>query len=154
LLKAMTAINIVHVAYKGLTPAFNDVLAGQVPMMISGLVTALPHHKAGRMRVLATTGVKRTSAAPELPTIAETGLPGYEGDSWTGFLVPTGTAQDIIALLNAETVRIGNLPDIRERLVAAGFEVVGSSPEVFATHIKANIARLGKVIRDAGIRAE
>ena len=154
LLKAMTGVNIVHVAYKGLTPAFNDVLAGQVPMMVSGLVTALPHHKTGRLRILATTGVKRTSAAPDLPTVAETGLPGYEADSWTGFLVPTGTPQDIIARLNAEVVRIGNLPDIRERLTGAGFEVVGSSPEAFATLIKTNIGRLGKVIRDAGIRAE
>ena len=154
LLKAMTGVNIVHIAYKGLTPAFNDVLAGQVPMMVSGLVTALPHHKTGRLRILATTGVKRTSASPDLPTVAETGLPGYEADSWTGFLVPVGTPQDIIARLNAEVVRIGNLPDIRERLTSAGFEVVGSSPEAFATLIKTNIARLGKVIRDAGIRAE
>ena len=154
LLKAMTGANIVHVAYKGLTPAFNDVLAGQVPMMVSGLVTALPHHKTGRLRILATTGVKRTRAAPDIPTVAETGLPGYEADSWTGFLVPTGTPPDIVARLHAEVARVSALPDTRERLTAVGFEVVGSSPEVFATLIRTDIARLGKVIRDAGIRAE
>ena len=154
LLKAMTGVNIVHVAYKGLTPAFNDVLAGQVPMMVSGLVTALPHHKTGRLRVLATTGVKRTSAAPDIPTISETGLPGYEADSWTGFLVPTGTPPDIIARLHAEVARVSGLPETRERLTAVGFEVVGSSPDAFATLIRTDMARLGKVIRDAAIRAE
>lgn len=154
LLKAMTGINIVHIAYKGLTPAFNDVLAGQVPMMISGVVTALPHHRTGRLRLIGTTGMKRTSATPDIPTIAETGLPGYEGDSWTGFLAPTGTPADLISRLHAEVVRIGQLPETRERLNGMGFEVVGSSPEAFASLIKNDTARLGKVIHDAGIRAE
>lgn len=153
LLKAMTGINIVHIAYKGLTPAFNDVLAGQVPMMISGVVTALPHHRTGRLRIIGTTGTKRTSATPEIPTIAET-LPGYEADSWTGFFVPTGTPADIIARIHAEVARISQLPETRERLTGLGFEVVGSSPEAFAALIKNDTARLGKVIRDAGIRAE
>lgn len=154
LFQAMAGIKLVHVAYKGLTPAFNDVLAGQVPMMVAALVTPLEHHRNGRLRILATTGTKRTSAAPEIPTIAESGLPGYEGDSWTGFLAPKGTPADIIAIVNSEVVRIGNLPETRERLVAAGFEVVGSSPEAFAALIRNDTARLGKVIRDAGIRAE
>lgn len=154
LLKAMTGINIVHVAYKGLTPAFNDVLAGQVPMMVSGVVTALPHHRSGRLRILATTGTRRTSATPEIPTVAESGLPGYEADSWTGFLVPKGTPPDIVSRLNAEIVRVSQLPDTRERLVAVGFEVIGSTPEAFAALIKNDTARLGKVIREAGIKAE
>jgi tripartite-type tricarboxylate transporter receptor subunit TctC len=153
LLKAMTGINIVHIPYNGLTPAFNDVLSGQVPMMISGVVTALPHHKTGRLRIIGTTGTKRTSATPGIPTIAET-LPGYEADSWTGFFVPTGTPADIISRIHAEVARISQLPEIRERLTGLGFEVVGSSPEAFAALIKNDTARLGKVIRDAGIRAE
>ena len=153
LLKAMTGINIVHIPYNGLTPAFNDVLSGQVPMMISGVVTALPHHKTGRLRIIGTTGTKRTSATPGIPTIAET-LPGYEADSWTGFFVPTGTPADIISRIHAEVARISQLPEIRERLTGLGFEVVGSSPEAFASLIKNDTARLGKVIRDAGIRAE
>jgi len=154
MLKAMAGIDIVHVSYKGLTPAFNDVLAGQVPMMVSGVVTALPHHKTGRLRIIATTGATRTQVTPEIPTIAEAGVPGYDFDSWTGFLAPAGTPPAIIAQVQAETARISRLPDIRERLTAAGFEVVGGPSEEFAALIKSNNARLGKVIRDAGIKAE
>jgi len=154
MLKAMTGIDIVHVAYKGLTPAFNDVLAGQVPMMVSGVVTALPHHQSGRLRIIATTGATRTSVTPEIPAIAEAGVPGYDFDSWTGFLAPTGTPAAIVAQIQAETARISRLPDIRERLTAAGFEVVGAPSEAFAALIRDNNARLGKVIRAAGIKAE
>ena len=154
MLKAMTGVNIVHVSYKGLTPAFNDVLAGQVPMMISGVVTALPHHQAGRLRIIATTGATRTSVTPEIPAIAEAGVPGYDFDSWTGFLAPTGTPPAVISQIHAETARISKLPDIRERLTAAGFEVVGGSSETFAALIRDNNSRLGKVIRAAGIKAE
>jgi tripartite-type tricarboxylate transporter receptor subunit TctC len=154
MLKAMTGIHIVHVSYKGLTPAFNDVLAGQVPMMVSGVVTALPHHQAGRLRIIATTGATRTSVTPEIPAIAEAGVPGYDFDSWTGFLAPTGTPPATIAQIHAETARISKLPDIRERLTAAGFEVVGGSSETFAALIRDNNIRLGKVIRAAGIKAE
>ena len=154
LLQAMTGIKLVHVAYKGLTPAFNDVLAGQVPMMVSGLVTSLPFHRNGKLRILATTGTKRTTATPEIPTVAEADLPGYEADSWTGFLAPKGTPAEIVAQVHAEVVRVGQLSDTRERLVAAGFEVIGSTPEAFAALIRNDTARLGKVIRDAGIRAD
>ncbi|MGH8661195.1 MAG: Bug family tripartite tricarboxylate transporter substrate binding protein [Burkholderiales bacterium] len=154
MLKAMAGIDIVHVSYKGLTPAFNDVLAGQVPMMVSGVVTALPHHKTGRLRIIATTGATRTQVTPEIPSIAEAGVPGYDFDSWTGFLAPAGTPPAIVAQVHAETARISRLPDMRERLTAAGFEIVGGPPEAFAALIKSNNARLGKVIRDAGIKAE
>jgi tripartite-type tricarboxylate transporter receptor subunit TctC len=154
MLKAMAGIDIVHVSYKGLTPAFNDVLAGQVPMMVSGVVTSQPHHKSGRLRIIATTGATRTQVTPDIPTIAEAGVPGYDFDSWTGFLAPAGTPPAIVALVHAETARISKLPDIRERLSAAGFEIVGGSAEAFAAHIQSNNARLGKVIRDAGIKAE
>ena len=152
MLKSMTGINIVHVAYKGLTPAFNDVAAGQVPMIIPGLVTALPLHQTNRLRILATTGARRTSATPEIPTIAEAGVPGFECDSWTGFLAPAGTPADVISKLNAEAVRITRLPDTSEKL--PGFAWVGSSPQEFGDYIKANIARIGKVVREAGIKAE
>lgn len=152
--KALAGINIHHVPYKGLTPAFNDVLAGEVPMIIPGLVSALPYHKTGRLRIIATTGATRTSVTPEIPTIAQAGVPGYEFDSWTGFIAPAGTPASIVSQIHVETARAGNLPDVRERLTAAGFEVVGGTPEAFAALIKSNNARLGKVIRDAGIRAE
>jgi tripartite-type tricarboxylate transporter receptor subunit TctC len=154
LLESMTGIRLVHVAYKGVTPAFNDVLAGQVPMAFTGVSQTLPYHRSSRLRILGTTGTRRTSATAEIPTIAEQGLPGYEADSWTGVLVPRGTPADIVAQIHAEVVRVSQLPDTRERLLAAGFEVVGSSPEVFAALIRNDTARLGKVIRDAGIRAE
>ena len=154
MLKAMTGIDIVHVSYKGLTPAFNDVLAGQVPMMVSGVVTALPHHQSGRLRIIATTGATRTIVTPEIPAIAEAGVPGYDFDSWTGFLAPTGTPAAIVTQIQAETARISKLPEIRERLTAAGFEVVGAPSEAFAALIRDNNARLGKVIRAAGIKAE
>ncbi|HTP95650.1 MAG TPA: tripartite tricarboxylate transporter substrate binding protein [Burkholderiales bacterium] len=152
MLKSMTGANIVHVAYKGLTPAFNDVVAGQVPMMVSGLVTALPLHRAGRLRILALTGDKRSSAVPEVPTMAEAGVAGYDFDSWTGMLAPADTPADIVARLNAELVRITRQPETHERL--PGFEWVGGSPQEFADHIRKSSDRIGKVVRDAGIKAE
>ena len=154
LLESMTGIKLVHVAYKGITPAFNDVLAGQVPIAFTGLAQTLPYHRNGRLRILGTTGTKRTSATLDIPTIAEAGVAGYEADSWTGVLVPKSTPSDIVAQIHAEVVRVSQLADTRERLTAAGFEVVGSSPEAFAALIRNDTARLGKVIRDAGIRAE
>jgi tripartite-type tricarboxylate transporter receptor subunit TctC len=154
LLQAMTGIKLVHIVYKGITPAFNDVLAGQVPMAVTGVAQSLPYHRDGRLRILGTTGTKRTNATPDIPTIAEQDLPGYEADSWTGVLVPKGTPDDIVAQIHTEVVRISKLPDTRDRLNTVGFEVVGSSSEAFAALIKNDIARLGKVIRDAGIRAE
>ncbi len=154
MLKSLAGINIVHVPYKGLTPAFNDVLAGEMHMIIPGLVTALPFHKSGRLRIIATTGATRTGVTPEIPTIAQAGVPGYEFDSWTGFLAPAGTPPAIVSQVHAELARISNLPDIRERLTSFGFDVVGGTPEAFAGVIRDNNARLGKVIREAGIKAE
>jgi tripartite-type tricarboxylate transporter receptor subunit TctC len=154
LLQAMTGIKLTHLAYKGITPAFNDVMAGQVPMAFTGLAQSLPYHRNGRLRILGTTGTKRTSATTDIPTIAEQGLAGYEADSWTGVLLPRGTPAEIVAQLQAEVVRVTQLPDTRERLTAAGFEMVGSSAEAFAALIKNDLTRLGKVIRDANIRAE
>ena len=154
MLKSLAGINIVHVPYKGLTPAFNDVLAGEMHMIIPGLVTALPFHKTGRLRIIATTGATRTGVTPEIPTIAQAGVAGYEFDSWTGFIAPTGTPPAIVSQVHAELARISKLPDTRERLTAMGFDVVGGTPEAFAAVIRDNNARLGKVIRDGGIKSE
>ena len=150
--KAMTGTNIVHVIYKGLTPAFNDVVAGQVPMIVSGVVTALPMHQTGRLRILATTASKRTASTPDIPTMAEAGVPGYDYDSWVGVLVPTGTPADVIGRLNAEIVRITRLPQTQSKL--PGFTWVGSSPAEFGEYVRTNMDRIGKVIRTAGIKAE
>ena len=154
LLQAMTGMKLVHVVYKGITPAFNDLVAGQVPIAFTGLAQSLPFHRNGRLRMLGTTGVKRTAATADVPTIAEQALPGYEADSWTGVVLPKGVPAELVAQIQAEIVRVTNLPDTRERLLAAGFEPVGSTSEAFAALIKNDSARLGKVIRDAGIRAE
>ena len=150
--KQMTGADIVHVIYKGLTPAFNDVVAGQVPMMMPGVVTALPMHQTGRLRILATTANQRTSSTPDIPTIAEAGVPGYDWDSWVGVLVPTGTPQDVINRLNAEFVRVTRLPQTHSRL--PGFTWIGSSPQEFGTFVRSNTERIGKVIRAAGIKGE
>ena len=154
MLKSLAGINIVHVPYKGLTPAFNDVLAGENHMIIPGLVTALPFHKTGRLRIIATTGATRTSVTPEIPTIAQAGVTGYEFDSWTGFIAPAGTPPAILSQVHGELARISGLAETRERLTAMGFDVVGGTPEAFSAVIRDNNARLGKVIRDAGIKAE
>jgi tripartite-type tricarboxylate transporter receptor subunit TctC len=154
MLKSLAGINIVHVPYKGLTPAFNEVLAGEVHMIIPGLVTALPFHKTGRLRIIATTGATRTGVTPEIPTIAQAGVAGYEFDSWTGFIAPAGTPPAIVSQVHNELARISGLPETRERLSAMGFDVVGGTAEAFAAVIRDNNARLGKVIRDAGIKAE
>ncbi len=154
LLQAMTGMKLVHVVYKGITPAFNDLVAGQVPIAFTGLAQSLPFHRNGRLRMLGTTGVKRTAATADVPTIAEQALAGYEADSWTGVVLPKGVPAEIVAQIQAEIVRVTNLPDTRERLLAAGFEPVGSTSDAFAALIRNDSARLGKVIRDAGIRAE
>jgi tripartite-type tricarboxylate transporter receptor subunit TctC len=154
MLKSLAGINILHVPYKGLTPAFNDVLAGEMHMIIPGLVTALPFHKTGRLRIIATTGATRTSVTPEIPTIAQAGVAGYEFDSWTGFIAPAGTPPAILSQIQIELARISGLAETRERLTAMGFDVVGGTPEAFAAVIRDNNARLGKVIREAGIKAE
>jgi len=154
MLKSLAGINILHVPYKGLTPAFNDVLAGEMHMIIPGLVTALPFHKTGRLRIIATTGATRTSVTPEIPTIAQAGVAGYEFDSWTGFIAPAGTPPAILSQIHIELARISGLAETRERLTAMGFDVVVGTPEAFAAMIRDNNARLGKVIREAGIKAE
>ncbi len=150
--KLIAGINVVHVVYKGLTPAFNDVVAGQIPMMIPGVVTALPMHQSGRLRILATTAATRTAATPEIPAMAEAGVPGYDWDSWVGVMVPAGTSPEIIGRLNTEVVRITRLPDTQSRL--PGFTWIGSSPQEFGAFVKSNNDRIGKVIRQAGIKPE
>ena len=150
--KVMTGTDVVHVIYKGLTPAFNDVVAGQVPMMFPGVVTALPMHQTGRLRILATTATKRTTSTPDIPTMAEAGVPGYDWDSWVGVMVPTGTSGEIINRLNAEFVRITRLPETQSKL--PGFTWMGTSPQEFGAFVKTSSDSIGKVIRQAGIKAE
>jgi tripartite-type tricarboxylate transporter receptor subunit TctC len=151
---SMAGVDMVHVPYKGLAPALTDLLSGQVQLMFSSVVAILPHVKAGKLRALAVTGAKRLASMPELPTIAESGLPGYEASSWYGILAPAGTPHDIVAKLNAELNRALDQPDVRNSLLAEGAEPAGGSPEQFAVHIRTEKERLGKIIRDANIRME
>ena len=151
---SMAGVDMVHVPYKGLAPALADLLSGQVQLMFSSVVAILPHIKAGKLRGLAVTGRRRLASMPDLPTIAESGLPGYEASSWYGILAPAGTPRDIVQRLNAEIAKALDQPEVRGSLLAEGAEPVGGTPEQFATHIRSEKDRLGKLIREAKIRLE
>ncbi len=154
LLKSMAKIDLVHVPYKGSAPGVVDLLAGQVTVMTPNVLTALPHIKAGRLRALAVTSAKRSEALPDVPTIAESGLPGYDSTQWYGVLAPAGTSREIVARLHDEIVRALRAPEVIQRLAADGAEPVGSSPEEFAAFIKSEIDKWVRVASAAGIRAE
>jgi tripartite-type tricarboxylate transporter receptor subunit TctC len=136
------------------SPALVDLLSGEVQLMFGTIVAILPHIKAGRLRALAVTGKSRSASLPEVPTLAESGLPGYEAGSWYGILAPAGTPGAIVARLNTEINKAMRQPEVRERLAAEGAEVIGGTPEDFASHMKAELARMGKLMREAGIRME
>src|SRR5882672_5373156 len=154
LLKSMAGIDMVHIPYKGTSPGVVDLLAGQVSVMAPNLLTALPHIKAGKLRALAVTSAKRSEGLPDVPTIAESGLPGYDSTQWYGVLAPAGTLPAIVARLHGEIVRALRAPEVMQRLAADGAEPVGSSPEEFAAFIRSEIDKWAKVARAAGIRAE
>jgi len=154
LFKMLTGIDIVHVPYKGVAPALVDVISGQVTMTYSSILSGLPHIKSGRVRALAVTGAQRSPAVPELPTMSEAGVRGYESSTWYGVLAPKATPRPVVAKLHDEIVTILKLPEVKDRLLAEGAEPIGSSPEQFSEFIKAEIAKWEKVIRAAGIRTE
>ena len=152
MLRVESGINITHVPYKGLGPAFNDVLGGQVPMMWAGVSNVVQYVEKGRLRVLAIGGTKRSVVLPDVPPMAEAGVPGFDFAAWTGYLAPAGTPRDVIAKLHTDIVRTLNAPDVREKMVTLGFELVGNSPEEFAALIRNDIARFGKLVKAAGIK--
>jgi tripartite-type tricarboxylate transporter receptor subunit TctC len=151
---SMAGVEMVHVPYKGLSPALTDLLSGDVQVMFSSVVAIVPHIKAGKVRALAVTGKTRLALLPEVPTLAESGLKGYEASSWYGILAPAGTPREIVVKLGAEFSRAVRQPEVARSLVAEGADPVGSTPEEFAAHIRAELARLGKVIREAKITSE
>jgi tripartite-type tricarboxylate transporter receptor subunit TctC len=153
LFKLLAGINLLHVPYKGVAPAFIDVLAGQVSMTFSSLISGYPHYKSGRLRGLAVTSLKRSSVVPELPTMPEAGVKGYESATWYGFLAPAGTPPDVVAKLNREIVAIIDQPELHDRLTREGAEPVGDTPAQFGAFIRSEIEKWGKVIRAAGIKA-
>jgi tripartite-type tricarboxylate transporter receptor subunit TctC len=154
LFKSMTHTNLQHVPYKGIAQGLNDLLGGHVQVIFNTAAALLPHVKSGRLRALAVTTAKRVPALPDLPTIAESGVPGYQTGSWWGIVVPAGTPRPIIDSLNREIINALRGPEISARLNAEAVLPIGSTPEEFAAHIRDELARLGKVIREAHIATE
>jgi tripartite-type tricarboxylate transporter receptor subunit TctC len=152
--ESMAGVQMVHVPYKGLAPALTDLLSGEVQLMFSSMVAIVPHIKAGKLRALALTGKTRSTLLPDVPTIAESGLRGYEAGSWYGLLAPAGTPREIVMKINTETVKALNQAAVREQLAGEGAEAIGGTPEEFAEYIRNELARMGKVIRDARIKME
>lgn len=154
LLNALSKVSIVHVPYKGTAPALTDVVAGQIDLMFADLAVIQPHAAAGKLRVIAVTGVKRLASAPRLPTLAESGLPGYDVSPWFGVVAPAGVPREIVAKLNGVIATGLKSADALQRLNTLGYEPIGGTPEQFAATIKSDIAKYGKVIRAAGIKAD
>lgn len=153
LFKSMAGVDIVRVAYKGGAPALTAILGGETQVMFATATSAGPHAKSGRLRALAVTSAQRTVLYPELPTIAESGLPGYEASSAQCLFAPAGTPAALIRQLHRDAVKVLEKPEVRARFLQAGSEVAGTSPEEIAAYIKADTAKMGKLIREAGIRA-
>jgi tripartite-type tricarboxylate transporter receptor subunit TctC len=151
LFKSMAGVDMVHVAYKGSAPTLQDLMAGQLQVVIDNIPPYLPQVKAGKIRALAVTSAKRSPAAPELPTVAETGVKGYDAAAWFGLFAPVNTPPEVVAKLSAETQRILRLADMRERLLGLGAQPAGNTPEEFAQFVDNEIAKWGRVIRSAGV---
>ena len=155
LFQSMAGIRMISVPYKGVGPALVDVFAGHVPLMIGSLISALPHIKSGRVRALGVTSPRRSGAAPDIPTIAEAGLPGYAADTWSGLVAPAGTPREIILRLHSAVVQALQDPAISKRFVDDGADATPSnSPEEFAVFVRAELAKWTKVVNDAGLRSE
>ncbi|HEY9445918.1 MAG TPA: tripartite tricarboxylate transporter substrate binding protein [Burkholderiales bacterium] len=150
-LKLQTHIDVVHVPYKGTPPAVTDLIAGQVQMMFANSLSVLPQVKSGRLRAIAISSAKRSVATPEIPTVAESGVPGYEAITWFGMLAPTGTPREIITRLNAEITRAVNSRSVHERLIAQGADPLTMTPEQFKKFFLGEIARWAKTVKAAGV---
>jgi len=153
LLKIVAEIDIVHVPYKGGGPAMQDLLGGQIPAMVATPPSSLPHIKAGKIRALATTGAARAALMPDVPTVAESGYPGYEATNWYAYLAPAGTPKDVLDRLNQEIVQALRAPDVREQLDRQGIEAKPGTPEELTKYMERELATWGKVVKAAKIQA-
>ena len=154
LFKVETATDIIHVPYKGGAPATQALLAGDTQFMFDNLANAMPHVKAGKLKALAVTTAQRSKLAPELPTMAEAGLPGFDITTWFGLLAPAGTPIDVIAKWNAEVTKILNAPDMRERLTAQGAEPAPMTPDQFAAFIQSEIPKYARIVKASGAKVD
>ena len=154
LLKQRAGIDMVHVPYKGGGPMVTDLVGGQIQLAIGDQANLMPQVKAGKLRVLAVGSARRSPNYPEVPTIAEAGFPGYEAGAWQGLVAPAGTPPDVVRRLNEALMRVMDMPEVRERLIGAGLEPVGGSPDDFARHIRAEVAKWTRIAKDVGARAD
>lgn len=152
--KSMVGVKIVAVPYKGNAPVYPDLISGRVQFMFDALSSALPQVEAGKVRALGVTSAKRSQAAPDMPTLAESGVPGFAADAWYGILAPASTPKEVIIKLHSETVKALNTPSVKERLHSLGYDIIGDSPENFSAYIKAEIVKWGKVVKDSGAKIE
>ena len=151
LLRARAGIDIVHVPYKGSAASLNDLVAGNVSMMFVDILSAMPHVKTGRLKIIAVTGLRRAASVPDYPTLDEAGITGFNGNSWLGLVAPAGTPKDIVARLSTAAANALRTPEIRERFISQGVEPVGSTPEQYAAFIEAEIPRWAEAARAARI---
>jgi tripartite-type tricarboxylate transporter receptor subunit TctC len=154
LFKAMTGTFVTHIPYKGSAPAVTDLIAGQVDVMFDNTPNVLPQVRAGKLKAIAVSTKGRSALAPEVPSVDEAGVPGYDVSVWFGVLTVAGTPREIVQRLNAEMVKILTSPDIKERFGRIGVEVVAGTPEQFSAHLKREVSRWAKVVHDANIRAD
>jgi len=154
LFKTLTGVQMTHVPYKGSSPALTDLMGGQVQLMFDNLPSSLGFIKAGKLRALAVTSAARSTALPDVPTVAESGLPGFEASSWFGVLAPAGTPRDIVTRINAEVAKWLASPEAREKLASQGAIAAGGSPEDFVRHIGAETTKWAKVVKESGAKVE
>jgi tripartite-type tricarboxylate transporter receptor subunit TctC len=154
LFKAMTGVQMEHIAYKGSAPAMTDLLGGQVSLMFDQIVTAMPHVQTGRLRALGVTTARRSAIAPDLPTLAESGLPSYEIATWHGLLAPAGTPAEIVTRLAGETAKALQATDVRDKFASQGVDAVSGTPDQFAAFMRSELGKWAKVVKASGARVD